>query len=189
MSFANSVGSGLHGAFLLARGRSEGMHYVQADADGVLISFWALAVASPTIVCLRLIIWVETSIPSDASHVLALDMMAYVVGWLGFVALSYHIVPLFRAEARWGRYVSTWNWCNVVESLLLVVGCIPGLLHAPPIIDTASQIFTTGWALWIEWYATRLALGTGALAALSLVIIDQLIGWMLAGWNIAVLGH
>ena len=189
MSLVSAVSSGLHAAFLLARGRSDGMRYVQADVDGVHLSFWALAVSSPTIVCLRLIIWLRGTVPPDASHVLALDMMSYVVGWLAFVVLSYHVVPLFGAGARWGRFVVAWNWCNVVENLLLLFGCIPGLLHAPSVIDQASQIITTGWALWIEWYAIRLALGTGVLAAIWLVILDQLIGLVLAGWNMALLGH
>jgi hypothetical protein len=189
MSLASAIGSGLQAAFLLARGRSEGMRYVQADTDGVHLSFWALAVASPTIVCLRLITWVESSVPPDASHVLALDMVSYVVGWLGFLVLSFYVAGWFGAAPRWPRYVVAWNWCNVVENLLLLVGCVPGLLHAPPAIDAASQIITTGWALWIEWYATRLALGTGAFAAAALVILDQVVGLLLAGWNIAVLGH
>ncbi|HEY1934231.1 MAG TPA: hypothetical protein VGG99_19660 [Acetobacteraceae bacterium] len=189
MSLPGAIGSGLHAAFLLARGRSEGMHYLQADTDSVHFSFWALAVASPTIVCWRLITWVEKSVPADASHVLALDMVSYVVGWLGFLVLSFYVVGRFGAASRWPRFVVAWNWCNVVESLLCLAGFVPGLLHAPPAIDEASQIIATGWALWIEWYSTRLALDTGAFAAAVLVVLDQAIGWLLAGWNLALLGH
>lgn len=189
MTLTGAIGSGLRAAFLLARGRSDGMHYVQSDTDGVHFSFWALAVASPTIVCLRLVTWLHGSVPADASHVLALDMVSYVVGWLGFLVLSFHIVRFFDAASRWPRFVVAWNWCNVVENLLLLVGCVPGLLHAPAPIDQASQIITTGWALWIEWYATRLALGTSGLAAVALVVLDQLIGLLLAGWNFTILGH
>lgn len=189
MSLANTVSSGLQAAFLLARGRSEGLHYVQADADGVRRSFWAMAVSAPTIVCLQLIVWLRDTIPANAGHVLALDMMSYVVGWLGFVVLSFYIVPALGAGPRWGRFIVVWNWCNVVENMLLVAGVIPGLLHAPPAIDQASQIITTGWALWIEWYATRVALSTSGLAAAMLVILDQLIGLMLAGLNATLLGH
>jgi hypothetical protein len=189
MSLTDSISSGLRAAFLLARGRSEGMRHVQAGVDGVQSSFWALAVSAPAIVCLQLIVWVQDRVPADASHVLALDMMSYVVGWLGFVVVSYYVVPLFNAAPHWGRFVVAWNWCNVVENMLLVVGSVPGLLHAPPAIDEASQIITTGWALWIEWYATTLALGASGLAAAALVILDQLIGLLLAGLNVTLLGH
>ncbi len=189
MSRTNAVGSGLRAALLLARGRSEGMRYVQADVGGVQCSFWALAVSAPAIVCLQLIVWAQDTIPADASHVLALDMMSYLVGWLGFVVLSFYVVPVLNAGPHWGRFVVAWNWCNVVENMLLVVGSIPGLLHVPPAIDEASQIITTGWALWIEWYATTLALGASGLAAALLVILDQLIGLLLAGLNVTLLGH
>lgn len=189
MSLANTVSSGLQAAFLLARGRSEGLHYVQADVDSVRRSFWALAVSAPAIVCLQLIEWLQHTVPTNAGQVLALEMMSYVVGWLGFAVLSFYIVPLFNAAPQWGRFIVTWNWCNVVENMLLVAGCIPGLLHVPPPIDQAAQIITTGWALWIEWYATRVSLGVSGLAAASLVILDQLIGLMLAGLNPTLLGH
>jgi hypothetical protein len=189
MSLPSAIGSGLHAAVLLARGRSEGMHYVQADSDGVHFSFWALAVASPTVVCWQLITWVESSVPPDASKALALDMVGYVVGWLGFLVLSFYLVGWFGAAPRWARYVVVWNWCNVVESLVFLAGFVPGLLHAPAEIAQASQIITTGWALWIEWYSTRLALDTGVFAAAALVALDQAIGLLLAGWNTALLGH
>lgn len=189
MSVATAVGSGLQAAFLLARGRREGMQYVQADADGVRRSFWALAVSAPAIICLQLIVWLQGSVPANPGHVLALEMLSYLVGWLGFVVLSFYVVPVLDAGPQWGRFIVTWNWCNVVENMLLVVGCIPGLLHAPPAIDQAAQIFTTGWALWIEWYATRLSLGVSALAAVLMVVLDQLIGLMLAGLNATLLGQ
>jgi len=189
MSFANAVSSGMQAAFLLARGRSDGVQHVQADADGVRRSFWAMAVSAPAVICLQLIGWLQDTIPANAGQMLALEMMAYVVGWLGFVVLSFYIVPMFDAGPRWGRFIVVWNWCNVVENMLLVIGFIPGLLHAPAAIDQASQIITFGWALWIEWYATRVALSTNGLAAAALVILDQLIGLMLGGLNATLLGH
>ena len=35
-----------------------------------------------------------------------------------------------RAE-RWGRFIVVWNWCNVIEGVLVVVGGIPGTLGRP----------------------------------------------------------
>lgn len=188
MSVASAVSSGLHAALLLARGRSEGMRYVEADMAGAARSFWAMAICLPAIVCMRLITWLQVGVPADAAHAFSLDVAAYVLGWVGFAVLTFHIVPMFGAGARWPRFIAAWNWCNVVENLLLVLGCIPGLLHAPPVIDQASQIITTGWALWIEWYAAKLALGSSGFVALWLVILDQLIGLLLAGLNVSLIG-
>ena len=189
MSLAGAVTSGLHAALLLARGRSDGLRYVEADMAGAARSFWAMAICLPAVVCLRLMTWVQVGLPANAGHTFALDVVAYVVGWVGFAVLTFHIVPAMGAGPRWPRFIAAWNWCNVVENLLLVIGSIPGVLHAPPMVDEAAQIIATGWALWIEWYAVRLALGTGGFVAAWLVILDQLIGLLLAGLNISILGN
>ena len=76
----------------------------------------------------------------------------------------------------------------MIENLLLVVGGIPGLLGAPPIIDEAAQIVAIGWALWIEWFATKQALGTQwRWWPCCWWSLDQVIGLLLAGLNQSLL--
>jgi hypothetical protein len=187
VSIAGAVTSGLHAALLFARGRGEALRFVEADMAGAARSFWAMALCLPAIVCLQLMTWVQFGPQPHAGHAIGLDIMGYVVGWLGFAVLSFHVAPLFGCGPRWPRFIAAWNWCNVVENLLLVVGGIPGLLGAPPVIDQAAQIVAIGWALWIEWFATKQALGTGAFVAVLLVVLDQLIGLVLAGLNLTLL--
>ncbi|HEY3845659.1 MAG TPA: hypothetical protein VGL95_00935 [Acetobacteraceae bacterium] len=181
MSIPATVTSGLHAALLFARGRSDGLRYVEADMAGATRSFWALAICLPAIVCLQLMTWVQYGVPAHVGHAIGLDILGYVVGWLGFAVLSFHLAPLFGCEARWPRFIVAWNWCNVIENLLLVVGGIPGLLGVPSFLDQGAQIFAIGWALWIEWFATKQALGTSVFVAVVLVVLDQLIGLLLAG--------
>ena len=187
MSIPGAVTSGLHAALLFARGRSDGLRYVEADMAGAARSFWAIALCLPAVVCLELMTWVESGVPPHAGHTFSFDVIGYVVGWLGFALLSFYLAPMFGCESRWPRFIAAWNWCNVIENLLLVFGGIPGLLGASPVIDQAAQIFAIGWALWIEWFATKQALGTGATVAVLLVVVDQLIGLLLAGLNLSLL--
>jgi hypothetical protein len=187
MRITATVGSGLHAALLFARGRSDALQFVEADLAGARRSFWALPVGLPAIVCLRLMTWVGHGVPAQAGHAIGLDLMGYVVGWLGFAVLSYHLVPMFGCGPRWPRFMAAWNWCNVVENLLLVVGGIPGLLGVPPMLDEAAQIIAVGWALWIEWFAIKESLGTTALPAAFLVVLDQLIGLFLVGISLTLL--
>jgi hypothetical protein len=187
VSIAGAVTSGLHAAVLFARGRSEGLRYVESDMAGAARSFWAMPICLPAIICLRLMTWVEYGLPTDAGHAVGLDIMGYVVGWLAFALLSFRLAPLFGYGPRWPRFIAAWNWCNVIENLLLVLGGIPGLAGVPPIFDEAAQIFAIGWALWIEWFATRQALGASGGVAAVLVILDQLIGLVLAGLNLTLL--
>src|SRR5277367_5532553 len=53
--FVRSISSGMQAAFLLARGRPEGLHHADSDVAGAARSFWAIAVALPAFICLRLL--------------------------------------------------------------------------------------------------------------------------------------
>jgi hypothetical protein len=186
MSLASSVANGVQGALLLARGRADGIRYVEADMAGASRSFWAVAICLPAFVCLRLLAWTEQGAPPNLAHTFALDLMSYVVGWCGFAVLSHQLVSGFGLAGRWPRAIALWNWCNVVQYLLLVVFAIPGLLGAPPLIDQAAQLIGLGWALWLEWFAFRLTLGVGVFAAAGLVVLDVAIGILLASVCFAI---
>jgi hypothetical protein len=181
MSVVAAVHSGLQGALLLARGRSSGAALVESDQRGAARSFWALPVCLPTVVCLRLMDWIGSGLPKDAGHALGRDLMVFIAGWLLYAVVTYHLVPHFGRAHRWPHFIAAWNWCNVIENLLLVFGGIPALLGAPHVVDQFSQLVAMGWALWLEWYAARLTLGVGPISAVLLVLLDQAIGLTLAG--------
>jgi hypothetical protein len=186
MSLASAVTSGLHGALLLARGRADGVGYVEDDMAGATRSFWALAICLPAFVCLRLLAWMEGGMPPHAAHVFAMDLLSYGLSWCGFAVLSHRLVGAMGLAARWPRFIALWNWCNVVQYLLLVVFSIPGLLGAPALFDQAAQLFALGWALWLEWFAFRLTLGIGVISAIGLVSLDVAIGVLLAAVRLAL---
>ena len=183
----SSVASGLQAALLLARGRPEGLHYVEPDMASAARSFWAIAICLPAFLCLRLLAWLMDGIPAHAGHVLALDLLSFVIGWCGFALLSYRLITNVGLGARWPRCIAMWNWCNVVQYLLLVVFGIPGLLGAPPLVDQAAQLIGLGWALWLEWYAFRLTLGVRFAAAAGLVVLDVAISVILASISASML--
>jgi hypothetical protein len=181
MSVAAAVSSGLQAAWLLARGRADGLRYVESDMAGAARSFWAAAICLPAFVCLRLLAWTETGTPPHAAHLLALDLLSYAIGWCAFAVLSHRLVGAMGLAERWPRCIALWNWCNVIQYMLLVVFSIPGLLGAPALLDQVAQLVGLGWALWLEWFAFRLTLGIGALPAVGLVALDVAIGVLLAG--------
>lgn len=187
MSLATAVAGGLHAAWLLARGRADGLRFIEADAAGAARSFSAAAICLPAFVCLRLIAWNSAGAPPHAAHVLALDLMSFGIGWCGFAVLSHRLVGAMGLGDRWPRCIALWNWCNVMQYVLLVVFSIPGLLGAPAPLDEAAQLFALGWALWLEWFAFRLTLGIGIVAAIGLVALDMAIGVVLAAISAALL--
>jgi len=171
--FVRSIASGMHAALLLARGRREGLSYADSDLAGAGRSFWAIAVALPAFICLRLLSVNASPMPA---HDFALDLLSYVIGWIGFALLSRRVVEAMGRAARWSRFIVVWNWCNVVQYLLLVLSALPGLLGAPAFVQETASLIAIGWALWLEWFAIRLALEVSTLQAIGLVGLDLSIG-------------
>ena len=49
------------------------------------------------------------------------------------------------------------------------------------LVDQTVELVALGWALWLEWYAARIALEIDGLAAGGLVGLDLVIGLVLSG--------
>ncbi|HTW28122.1 MAG TPA: YIP1 family protein [Acetobacteraceae bacterium] len=167
---------GLQGALLLAGGRADGIEHVAWDREGAARSFWALALCLPAFLFLRLLDWAWTGMPTHPGHATALQLLAYVTGWLGFAVLSRPMAAALGREERWPLFIAAWNWCNVVQYLLLVAAAIPRLLGAPEWLDETVGLVAVFWAIWLEWYATRLALDLSRLPAAAMVMVDILLG-------------
>lgn len=180
MNAVTAVTSGISAALRLARGRADGVLLVPGDRKNAARSFWAILFCVPSVVCRLLMSWAESGIPAHPGHLLARELITFVLGWLIFVEASVWLAPMLGRAERWGRFVALWNWCNVIEGVLVVIGGLPGLFGVPPIVDQAAELIMIGWALWLEWYAICLGLGIGAFAAAWMVILDQAIGITLA---------
>jgi len=182
----SAVTMGLSAALRLALGRADGMALVGDDQGTTAGSFWAIAFCLPSVVCRVLMSWIETAVPASGGHEMARELIIFVLGWLMFVEATYWLARLLGLVHRWRRFIVVWNWCNVIEGVLVIAGGVPGLLGVPAAIDEACQLITLGWALWLEWYATRLSLGIDGFSALGLVVLDQAIGIILGAMAISL---
>jgi hypothetical protein len=176
MSVIGTISSGIHGALLLARGRPEGIHFVEADRTAVIRSFWAIPLCLPAVVCLKLLDWIGSEIPPHVPLALGRYLLLFVIGWLAFVWVSHHLTVLLNKQSEWPRFIAIWSYCSIIENTLVALGGLPGVLGAPSIVDQAAQLITFGWALWIEWYAIRLSLQVSTVVAIGLVAVDFCIG-------------
>jgi hypothetical protein len=177
----SAVGNGLQAAFLLARGRADGLRHVETGPDGAARSFFAAMICLPGFLCLRLLDWVDAGVPLRVGHALAADLLAFVIAWAGFALISRHVAILLGREDRWPRYIAAWNWCNVAQYGLLVAAGLPGLLGAPDFVQQACGLIALGWALWLEWYATHLALEIRLWPAVGLVALDVFVMSLIEG--------
>jgi hypothetical protein len=186
MNGVSALTSGLFAALRLARGHPDGVVLVSGDRSSIIRSFWAVALSVPAVILRMLMSWASSGVPKDPLHAAGREVIVFLLGWLVFVEVTHRLAPMIGRAERWGRFIVLWNWCNVIEGALVVLGGVPGTLGAPAIVDQAFELITIGWALWLEWYATRLALGVGAVTAVWLVVLDQAIGIFLASLAVAL---
>jgi hypothetical protein len=186
MSALAGVATGLQAALLLARGRPEGVGLLVAEGEQSRLtaarSFWAAALCLPAFVCLQLIDWAEApkpGVPPHAAHEFALQLLGYAIDWAGFALLTRWLAATLDREKRWPVFIAAWNWCNVVQYLLLVIASLPPLLGLPAIVGETAWLVATGWAIWLEWFATRLALDISPVQAIGLVLLDEAMGFAL----------
>lgn len=173
--------AGLSSAFALALGRRQGMNTMPADPQAPMLSFWAAGICLPAFILLRLLAWSEVAAPAYPLRSLVAGILFYIIGWAGYAILSHRAVTALGRAALWPRYIVAWNWCNVVQYALFIAASVPGLLGVPDWLQQTLSLIALFWALWLEWFAARLALQVGVLPALLLVGLDVLIGLLLAG--------
>ncbi|HVZ09066.1 hypothetical protein [Rhodopila sp.] len=188
MSALISLAAGLSGAARLAVGRPDGVSLVRGGRQTAIHSFLAIPIAMPSVVCRLLMSWAADGMPTQPGEHMARELILFVVGWLLFVEASHAIASAIGRQHAWLRFVALWNWCNVIEGVLVVAGGLPALAGAPPMLVEAAEVITIGWALWLEWYATRLTLNVSTAMAIGFVVIDQLIGILLAMVAISLTG-
>jgi len=166
---------GLRAALMLAGGRAEGAALFAADslADGLARarqSFLALAL------CLPMFLAIHALTPAAADGEMARDLAGLALAWLGYAVLSHRLAADMGRAALWPRFVVLWNWCNLVQYLLLVASLVPQLLGAPAVVAQTAWLVAMGWALWLQWSATRLGLGLSGGRAALMVGVDMALG-------------
>ena len=74
------LGTALHGALLLARGRPDGLLLILAPPTAEMAvaarSFWAMALCLPAFLCLHLLDWADGGMPAEPARALMADLLA-----------------------------------------------------------------------------------------------------------------
>lgn len=178
------VAAGLHGAFLLARGRREGLAFIEGTPAGALRSFWAAAICLPAFLALRLFAWGMEGGGAPAGglgRALLVALIGGVCAWVGFALVSQLLAEAMGRARAWPRFLAAWNWTAVVQHLALLAAAVPAAIGMPASVAYAAGIVAIGYALWLEWSVARAALGLSATDAVGFVLLDVALGLFLHG--------
>ena len=159
----------------LARGRAAGMYFFDGSPTETMRSFWAAAICWPMFFILGLITGV-----GEGPGVWLVEAVGFVIGWCGFALASQYMAKMAGKEAKWTTFMAAWNWSNIPQYAALVLLSAPGVL-LPTGVMQGLAIIAVGYALWLEWFVTREALGIPGASAVMFVLLDVAIGLFVQG--------
>ena len=163
----------LYGALHLARGDTSGMAFFNATEQGFWRSFTAAILIAPLFALLLTIRYHVNEAGVSLLRFTAIETIAYVVSWVAFPLLLYHLTDILGTGHRFIRYIVAYNWASVLQNLLYLPFAL--LVEAHLVQGAGSTIFgiiLLGLVLLYTWFVTRTALEITNLLAAGLVMID-----------------
>ena len=171
---------GIVGALLLARGRRDGMDAFEPTMEDARASFLAALICLPIFLLVRMAAGPMLLAP-DPVRAVAADLIAFACSWSGFALLSLAMAEAMGRRALWPRFIAAWNWVNLVQYAVMVVLSLPELLGVTGMVSDALALLGLGYALWLQWFATHLALGVSGPRAAGFVALDLGLSLFLSG--------
>jgi hypothetical protein len=174
--------AGIAGAFLLGRGRTEGLALMESTPDGAWRSFAAALICLPAFLAIRVFAWSGIGAPDGGFlRGFAAELIGYTIAWTAFALLSLPIAQSWGRAAAWPRFMAAWNWTNIVQYLVLLALMLPGALGLPVGLARLLTFAGLAYAVWLEWFIGRHALGVSPGRAAMLVGLDLVLGLFLGG--------
>ncbi len=142
----------------------------------------AAIICLPAFLALRFFSWGDASpTAGDFGRPLIAEITGYALAWTVFALLSQPLAEAWGKGAQWPRFLAAWNWTNVVQYSVLLLLALVGAAGLPPMLGQLLMLLGLGYAVWLEWFVTRTALGVDAPRAAALVGLDLAIGLFLGG--------
>ena len=163
----------LYGALHLARGDTSGMAFFNATGQGFWRSFTAALLIAPLFALLLTIRYHVNEAGVSLLRFTAIETIAYVVSWVAFPLLLFHLTDILGTGHRFVRYIVAYNWASVLQNLLYLPFAL--LVEAHLVQGAGSTFFgiiLLGLVLLYTWFVTRTALEVTNLLAAGLVMID-----------------
>lgn len=181
MPSRREVAQALYGAWRLAHLDRQALAYFDLSHGGVWRSFWASAICYPGFVALLFLrIDSATVAQSGFLHILIVETIGYVVAWTAFPLLVLGFCRRIGCFEAGFDFVAAYNWSQVLQTALLVMVAIANATliggGMAAVLDLASYLAILGY----EWFIAYLALESRGWAAGAIVLIDVVLGTILA---------
>lgn len=179
----NEILRALYGAYRLARFDAGGLAFFDATPGGFWKSFFAAAVVAPLYVVL-LAVRLHADLPGlAAARFLAIEGIAYVIGWVLFPLVMATVARLIDRERHYIRYIVAYNWASVWQNAVYLPIAI--LSMAGVLAGGAGGLLALGALVVVlvyAWFVARAALDIPGPFAVPLVALDVVLGLLLNGF-------
>jgi hypothetical protein len=172
----------LYGAWRLACRDPGAMAWFDRSREGCIRSFWSAAICYPGFVALLLLRLTPAQTQNaGVPEIVLIESIGYVIGWTAYPLAALAIGRRIATEEKALGFITAYNWSQVLQTLLLLPVAVVGALDILPDYTVAFADTVAYLAILIyEWFIARISLEKGALPALSLVLLDVVLGAFLS---------
>ncbi len=177
MVFLREVLNALYGAYRLARLDAGGLAYFNISEQGFWTSFKAAAVVLPMFILLMGIRFVVDDIDASPGRYLAVELIAYVIGWVALPVLMIGICKQLERTHFYVRFIIAYNWSAVLQNAL----------YMPVAMFSITGQLTDGGGFFVllamlliiiyTWFIAKTALDIPGPAAAGVVVVDFVISF------------
>ena len=163
----------LYGAYRLARADTGGMSYLNTSLEGFWQSFFAAVLVAPLFFLLLIIRLNVSDIGASALRFLALEGIAYVIGWILFPLVVFYLAQVLERERLYCGFIVAYNWASVLQNAIYLpfatlfeLGMVGG--SSAELINLTLLCLVLAYT----WFVTKTALNVAGIVACGVVILD-----------------
>jgi hypothetical protein len=121
MITARETFTGLYAAWRLLLRDGSAVALFDDSVGGIVKSFFCAVIVLPGYILL--LAAAPGAAPADVGlfRIFAVDLIAYVIGWVTWPLLMAYIAPALNRGGDYGRYIVAYNWASGPQVLLLLV--------------------------------------------------------------------
>jgi hypothetical protein len=172
----------LYGSWRLAWRDRGAMAWFDRSREGCIRSFWSAAICYPGFVALLLLRLTPDQIQhAGIAQILLDETIGYIIGWAAYPLAALAFCRRIATEEQAFGFITAYNWSQILQTLLLLpIAAVSGLNIVPDYAIAYADTVAYLAILVYEWFIARIALESGALPALVLVLLDVVLGAILS---------
>jgi len=171
----------LYGIWRIIRCDEKAVTYYKSSVSGFWNSFTAAFVLAPLQALYQVTVYLASDAAPSLMRLVTIESLEYVILWLLFPLVMFHVTQLIDRERFFLRYVVAYNWFQLGIGLIIMPWVILAGFNLIPssIADFASTVSFVAYTFYAAFLA-RIGLNLTVGTAIGIVLIDLLITLLVA---------